>query len=239
MKVLNTMLAAVAIVLLVSGCSKKPLNYVPEDAEFVVYLNAEKALDSKVWEMLEDDKTFSKEVLKEFKKETGISDIEDLAGKAVLWGRFKNKEPEADGMVIILNEDKAEILFEKLRDKADDNGLTVKKTDIDDHEAIVIYVDENRKKCFGGIVLVSDRELHFTFGEEPEIFEKTGASKIASAIDSSAIMAVATNGEALDDLVGNETDIDNLDDIGIIKSEVFCSRNEITVKASADISELK
>lgn len=244
MKILNTLLAAVAVVLLVSGCTKKPLNYVPEDAEFVVYSNMEGVLESKIWDALESNKVFSKEVIKSFEKEFGF-DLEDLSGKIVLWGSFKEKGPKPEGMVVCLNEDEAEKIFKKLRSHYNDKDYyKVKKDDVDDCEAFTVSYKGSKDDddIVLSVVLVNDKELHFAFEDEPEIFEKSNKSKLASALDADAVFACATNGESLYDAfedIDEDFEADGLEDVGLITFEVFCTKRKITVEANADISEVK
>lgn len=233
MKVFKLMLVSVAIVLLGCGCFEKTLKYVPEDADIVVYLNTTKLYDSKAWELLEDNDVFKKEILNSIKDEIGIKKLEDSPFTAVFWGKMKGEDLDLGGGVISMKEKDAEDVYEKLAKSFKKQDMHVKKDEVDGCESFSVFASESDKTPQFSVVLVSDKELHFTFKDDPQIHEKEGCD-LAKAIDSSAVIAIATTGHTIEKLSGQ----DDVGDVGIVKAEVFCSSKSIKAVIDADISDL-
>lgn len=233
MKCWSYLLAAVTMLLLVVGCDS-PLDYVPEDADFVIYGNTEALLDSKAWAIMTSSKEF-KENFKELKKAIKVDEDDELSGKVAVWGEFKKDGPVVSGAVLTLDAGNAESIFKMIKKENDEK---VKKTEVDDCDALIIKKYDDSIDF--SVVMVDDSTLHFTFGGKPQIFERDG-NDAADALDKSAVVAVAVKSvgdceKLCKDMFGNAAP--DLDGIGVAKVEVFADGSEIKASISVDISEV-
>ena len=232
MKLFNTMLAAVAMVLLV-GCGDV-LDYVPETAAVVAYGNTEAFFDSKIWEIMEKNKFFQKEILPGLKEQLPCKELTDYSGKVAMWFEIEKGEPKPAGAVIIYDNDIAEDVFNRIRKSFQERGKveSVKKDDCEGFEL------HSGRGVTLSMVLVSDNEIHVTFGDNARIWNSDGDNDIADEIDRDCVVAIATNGESWKSLFGEDKFDFDVTSIGIAKLEAYLTSGEIKVNATVDISDV-
>ena len=244
---------------------KNALDYVPENADFVIYGNTHSLFDSKLWEIAEDHKEFNSEILSDLKDALGFSDVKDLDGNFAIWGHAQ-KDAEACA-VLVLKKDNAEKIFNAIRSKLKEiysnetYNEVIEKT-IDGKSNITAYYkypkynasysyssskpakEEYERKASISVTMVDKNVLQFTFEQEQStIFKPEKASKAANSINKSTVFAAAASPECFDKIAylfkeesGIKTPIDQL---GIAVLEVFMSKKEVEIRARVDISDLK
>lgn len=247
MKLLKSMLAAFAVAMLVCGCSKSALDYVPEDAAIVGYANTKALFDSKIWKVLEENKEFEKEFIKNAVKELKLDEITDISGNLAVWSTgfdAETGEPEDVRAVLILDDNNAEDVFDVIfrgmkKEFADSEYTEVKKEDVDDAENAFCVRSSDKKRYKLSVVLVNKKTIYFIIGDEPEALEKDKKSDIAKSINKDAVLAIATSGSEWSDFAKVMDMEDTIENIGVAKIEVFCTKKEIKVSATVDISDVE
>lgn len=232
MKCFSYLLAAVTMLLLVVGCDS-PLNYVSEDADFVVYGNTQSFFNSKSWKLIRSSKNIEK-ALEDFKKAINADDDKEIAGKVALWGMIKDNYPQVSGMVISFDAGNAGKVFKAWEKEVSQSRLVKEK--VNDCEAFIVkkYDGETIDFC---VVLVDENTLHVTNSNAPQIHE-ISSNDAAKAIDKSAVFAVALKSlEELEKILGQNAP--EMDGVGVAKLEVFADGGEVRANISVDISNVE
>ena len=226
------------------GRGGNALDYVPEDAEFVVDGNTAMLLDSKPWEYSMQVRDF-REFIDEFKEELGLDEVDELRGTFAVWGDV----PEGPfSAVIVLENGNAEDIYEMLLDKAEDKSYRrVEEDKVDGCDAFTVYYDYDdgdEDNAEFSVVLVSDHVLQLTFGGEiDEIVDNGNDSEIAQEIDRDAIFAVAAGRDMWDKierlLRGEDVRGVDMEGLGVVKIEVFADQDEVKVIMTGDISDVE
>ena len=242
MKIFKMLAVAMTAILVLCGCENS-LEFVPEDAQIIVYGNTKAVLDSKIWDMLKENKTFQKELMDELKEMLGVKEIDEVSGNIALWAdSVEEAEKGKFNAVVVLDEGNAEEIYSAIKKQLKKGAGYVKEEKMDKHDLLVVKNSEESKRTQFSILLVNSRVLHVCFGDTiSSVIDNDSDNDTACSIDQDAVFAAAGTPDLWASLikqsgVGEHVKVKDLG-AGII--EFFMTKNEIEVKAKLDISDLE
>ncbi|MBE6359808.1 MAG: hypothetical protein E7057_11285 [Lentisphaerae bacterium] len=242
MKIFKMLTVAMTAVLVFCGCENS-LEFVPEDAQIIVYGNTKAVFDSKIWDMLKENKTFQKELLENLKDMLGVKEIDEVSGNIALWAdSVKEADKGKFEAVVVLDEGNAEEIFSAIKKQFKEQGLDVKESDVDKKDMLIVKASSESKAVMYSIVCVNSRVLHIAMGSEIDaVIDNDSDNDTACSIDQDAVFAAAGTPELWASIVkqsGVEEEV-KVKDLGAGIVEVFMTKSEIEVKAKLDISDLE
>lgn len=189
-----------ACALLFCACSKSPLAYVDENADAIYYFNFNKEYSDDMLCMIKRLVLPQADAyaLKPMKELTTVTDLIEARAQLVWWENLGNKKA-----AIVLGEIEAEEFIDKCKSKwtkKDGNqipGRNTEKVSVDDEDGMKF---ENGKKVYCTMVAVKNDTVLVIFGDKEAksivLPEAKNASKLAKAINTKAVFAIAESEEA-------------------------------------------
>lgn len=199
MKIAKWLLLA-ACALVCCACSKSPLAYVEEDADFIAYLNTGADLDENEWKAVQRFMDFkgSCENVKDFN--FWGTDLKLHKAQVAFWYKMKEKDSKYE---IDPNSRRAVIRFEdypveKFIGNAakDHRGAKIEEEEIDGKPAYIFKRDDT---TFMTIIQIDSKTAQIFFGKnEPgDVLKAGNDSKLAGKIDEDVIYATARSAASL------------------------------------------
>lgn len=186
------LLAACALVC--CACSKSPLAYVEEDADFVTYFNTGASLDDNEWKALQrflfDG---SGDEVRNF--HFMGTDLKEHKAQLAIWGRYKKdngslmNDPKYKKAVIVFEEPYAEkFIINAAR------GYSVTQEEIDDKQAFLLKHGDSVKHT---LIMIDSNTVQIFWDKPGSVLKADNNSKLAGKIDKDVVYAKAKSSDSL------------------------------------------
>lgn len=233
MKIVKMLLAMICAGML-CACADNPLDYVEENADWVIYGNLEQILDFKLTKVLESKMKDNPEFngfKEQFKAMFGVK-YSECAGKLAVWGKMDGTNIKA---VIVLEDLEAEDILDSLIKNMKAQGRDVEKCDIDDFPAAIV---KNGGQVVFTVAATDTHTLQFFFQDDPSsVLEPAKEDSIANEIDTDATLALVLAGDAMRKAIKEGTG-SSAPDIGNACIMIYADNDQLEIRGSLDISEL-
>ena len=231
MRIFSSLLAAVAALAVFCGCDHS-LDYVPDNANFVAYGNTKALLNTKLWKVVDGKTQISKELVQGLGAVAGIKEIGELSGNITVWG----EKPDApEGVVIVLDNRKAEELVKEMAAKLKASGQEVKESKIGGCTALVMPSPLGAGNMT--VIAAGKKVLHISLSKESSAaFKKNSGNPLVKAIDRDAVLSVAVSPKLYGEIDKSAATIEG---IGISAAHLYINNKEAKLKATLDIRDIK
>ena len=237
MKKLCLIFAALTMFFPVSG--REILDYVPANAECVLYGNSQLFFLSKVWKILRKNKDFQSEIVPKLTFVIPFKELSEFSGKVVAWSCDLSSKTVPTGAVIIFDSGIAQKVFDRIRNIFQLEGVkgniwSGRKNGCPAFEASV------GRDCKLAMVLVSNKEIHIALDNGLSIWKAVKKDNaLVAAIDPACAAAITVSGESVKkilprDEVGFEISKDVL-----VKMEAYIGQKKIRFNTTIDISGIE
>ena len=186
------LLAACALVC--CACSKSPLAYVEEDADFVTYFNTGASLDDNEWKVLQrflfDG---SSDAVRNF--HFMGTDLKEHKAQLAIWGRYKKdngsltNDSKYKKAVIVFEEPYAEKFIINAA-----SGYSVTQKEIDDEQAFLLKRGDSVEYT---LIMIDSNTVQIFWDKPSSVLKADNASELAGKIDKDVVYARAKSSDSL------------------------------------------
>lgn len=257
LKKMKLLLLAMTAAIIFCACDNNSLEYVENDAEWIIYANSSQIFQNKIWSIVEQNDQF-REQKEEFEKSTSLT-LGDLDGNVTFWGIFessKDYDPQLKGAVLVLNKHTAGTVFEQIKVSIEkeisqttgqNTRRSLDRVTIDDCSAIVLkkqtmdhsISDWSKPDVIMTCVMIDSQTLHFYWMTEPQdLWEKRLRNPLAKQIEQDVIAAGAIDGEAIRTGLRFGAGIKEVPRTGDVILQIKSDDKKFIIEGSIDISDI-
>ena len=186
------LLAACALVC--CACSKSPLAYVEEDADFVTYFNTGASLDDNEWKVLQrflfDG---SSDAVRNF--HFMGTDLKEHKAQLAIWDKYKKdngslmNDSKYKKAVIVFEEPYAEKFIINAA-----SGYSVTQKEIDDEQAFLLEDGDSVERT---LIMINSKTVQIFWDKPSRVLKADNDSELAGKIDKDVVYARAKSSDSL------------------------------------------